>query len=247
MTMPELQRREVAGLEEVRFQLEVDGEDVPALFYLGDGDGPRPLVIIQHPATSSKDDYFVADVARMWARNGWVVGGLDAPMHGERRAFDPMGMLREPGRFAAASGRFTNELRAVVDFLAGEFAVDLSRLGYVGYSMGSMLGIPAVAGDGRYKAAAFCLVGEGGLVGAASEPGSPVQQLGGVAVRIVGKLQDEFFPKAATEGLHAAMPGEKDLVWLPGGHFEIGQDVITAAGQWMERHIGHPRPGPRRA
>ncbi|MFN0095989.1 MAG: alpha/beta hydrolase [Dehalococcoidia bacterium] len=233
-----IQRREIAGLEELRFHLEVEGEAVPALFYRADhAEGPQPLVIVQHPATSSKEDYFVADVARMWAKEGWVVGGLDAPMHGERAAFDPMGMLREPGRFAAASARFANELSAIIDFLASELPLDLGRLGYVGYSMGSMLGLRAVASDGRFKAAAFCLIGEGGLVGAATDPASPVQQLGGVAVRIVAKMQDEFFPKHATESLHAALPGEKDLVWLPGGHFEIGQDVITAAHQWIKRKL----------
>ncbi len=233
-----IQRRESAGLEELRFRLPVGDDEVPALFYRSDAvEGPQPLVVIQHPATSSKDDYFVADVARLWARHGWIAGGLDAPAHGERAVHDPMGMLRDPARFAVAKAQFAAELTAVVDAIAAEFPVDFSRLGYVGYSMGSMLGINAVAVDGRFRAAAFCLVGEGGLVGNASDPDSPVQRLGTVAVRIVGKLSDEFFPKASTEALHAALPGEKDLFWLPGGHFDIGPDVIKAAEQWMTRHL----------
>jgi fermentation-respiration switch protein FrsA (DUF1100 family) len=103
--------------------------------------------------------------------------------------------------------------------------------------MGSMLGLPAVAIDGRFKAAVFCLVGEGGLAGAASGSTSYVAKLGRVAVRVVGKTHDELIPRESTEALYEALPGDKDIVWLPGGHFEIGPDVIKAAGEWLKEHL----------
>jgi predicted esterase len=96
-----------------------------------------------------------------------------------------------------------------------------------------MLGLPAVATDGRFKAAAFCLVGEGGLVGPASGEGSFVPGLANVAVRIVAKTDDELIPRERTEALYNALGGEKDIVWRPGGHFEIGPDVIAAASEWL--------------
>ncbi len=231
--MDDIQERMLDGVTELRFSLAVDGEHVPALFFVPDSDEPAPLVIIQHPATSSKDDYFVRDVALSWASRGWICGGLDAPFHGDRATHDPMRVLRDHDGLATLSARFAAEVSATIDAMAARYAVDLGRLGYVGYSMGSMLGIPAVAADGRFKAAAFCLVGEGGLLGVASDAGSPVAKLGGMAVRIVGKTQDEFFSKEATEALFTALPGEKDMHWLPGGHFEIGPDVINAAGEWL--------------
>ena len=99
--------------------------------------------------------------------------------------------------------------------------------------MGSMLGLPAVARDGRFKAAAFCLVGEGGLVGEAEGPDSDIARLKDVAVRVVGKLQDELIPREKTEALYKALPGTKDIRWLPGGHFEIGPDVVKLAEEWL--------------
>ena len=224
-------------LVELDLLMTVGDERVPGLFFLPPGEEQKPLVIIQHPATSSKDDYFVRDVARQWATRGWICGGLDAPLHGERETHDPMAVLRDRDRFAAISVQFGRELTSVIDAVAARFPVDLTRLGYVGYSMGSMLGLPAVATDGRFRAAAFCLVGEGGLLGAAGAEGSPVRKLGGVAVRIVAKTQDEFFPRAASQALYDALPGEKDLVWLPGGHFEIGPDVVQAAGDWLKARL----------
>ncbi len=225
-------------LREIRFSLRVGDEAVPGLLIMPrEGDDILPLVLIQHPATGSKDDYFVRDVALAWAKMGWACAGLDAPLHGERASHDPMSLLRDRERFGAVSRQFAAEVTAVIDALGERYRIDLSRLGYVGYSMGSMLGIPAVAADGRFRVAAFCLIGEGGLLGVAGDEDSPVLRLGRVAVRIVAKEQDEFFPRAASQALYEALPGERDIVWLPGGHFEIGPDVIQKAWEWVKPRI----------
>lgn len=228
----------MGDIVEIRFSVKLAGEAAPGLCFVPEGEASRPLVVIQHPGTSSKEDYFVRDVGMMWARSGWACMGLDAPGHGERAAHDPMGVLRNADRFAAATAQFAQELSEAVSAIQREYPIDPARLGYVGYSMGSMMGIPAVAGDGRYKAAAFCLAGEGGMVGVAADPASPVQQLGSVAVRIVGKLQDELFSRESTQGLFDALPcPDKDLVWLAGGHYEIGPDVIEAAREWLREKL----------
>lgn len=225
-------------VKEVQFSFEVAGEFVPGLMYLPvQAEEPMPLVFIQHPGTSSKDDYFVSDPAKMWARRGWACAGLDAPLHGDRRNHDPMALFRDRGRFPEVTGQFAAELSAAIDLLAAAYPIDLGRLGFVGYSLGSMLGVPAVSRDGRFKSAAFCLVGEGGMVGVAEGPGSHVPGLRDVAVRIVAKTHDELIPREATEALYNALPGTKDIVWLPGGHFEIGPDVIKASGDWLKAQL----------
>lgn len=226
------------GLALAHFSLEVEGERVPGFVYVPtEADGCLPLVLLQHPATSSKDDYFVAEPARLWANRGWIVGGIDAPFHGERDTYDPLRLLQDRGLLAAAAQRYVRELAAVAAALAERYPVDLQRLGFVGYSLGSMFGIPAVAAHGGFRAAAFCLVGEGGLVGPAHGPESVLPGLRNTAVRIVAKMRDELIPREATQRLYDALPGEKDIVWLPGGHFEIGPDVIAAAEQWLVRWL----------
>jgi len=228
----------MGDIREVRFSFELNGETVPGLFYLpNEWAEPVPLVLIQHPGMGSKDDYFVAEIARQWARRGWACGGLDAPLHGERAGHDPMSLFRKPERFASLRAQFAAEVTAAIDLLAAAYPVNMARLGFAGYSMGSMLGIPAVARDGRFKAAAFCLVGEGGLAGPVEGVDADVPKLGAVAVRVIGKLQDQLIPRAATEALYNALPGEKDIAWFPGGHFEIGPDVIGAAGEWLKAKL----------
>lgn len=236
----ELARRErlYGELREVRFSFDLDGERVPGLMFLPpEPEAPLPLVFIQHPATASKDDYFVEEPAKMWARRGWACAGLDAPLHGDRQTHDPMAIFRDRGRIAAVASQFARELGAAVDLLAANYPIDLTRLGFVGYSLGSILGLPAVAADGRFKAAAFCLVGDTALAGGASSRGETVPLLPGVAVRLVGKTADELIPRESTEALFEMLAGEKDLIWLAGGHFEIGPDVIKAAGEWLKAHL----------
>lgn len=225
-------------VKEVRFRVDGPHEEVPGVVYLPrDAEAPLPFVLIQHPGMGSKDDYFVGEVARQWARRGWVCGGIDAPLHGEREDHDPMALFRDRDRYPEIAAQFAEEVTAVIDALAEELPLDRGRLGYIGYSLGSMLGVPAVARDGRFRVASFCLVGEGGLVGPATGETSVVAGLDGVAVRIVGKTGDEVVPRSATEALYAAIPGPKDIVWLPGGHFEIGPDVIKAAVDWVKERI----------
>lgn len=232
-------REELIGdLREIHFTLDVNGEGVPGILVLPTNPaGPLPLVFLQHPGMGSCDDYFVRDVALDWARRGWACAGLDAPLHGERQDHDPMRLFRDRDRFPVVRAQFAAELSAAVDAIAAEYPVDTGRLGFVGYSLGSMIGLPAVARDGRFKVAVFCLVGEGGLVGAVAGADADVPLLAGVAVKVVGKLQDELISRAATEALYNAIPGPKEIAWLPGGHFEIGPDVVRAAKDWLKERL----------
>lgn len=231
-------REQVMGdVRGARLSFEYAGERVPmAAFLPVEHDEAMPLVFIQHPLTSSKDDYFVREPSIMWARHGWLCVGIDAPCHGDRATGGPIELMQDPAAYAAAAERFAGELGAAVTLLAEQYSADLTRLGFVGYSFGSAIGLPAVARDGRFKAAAFCLIGEGGTGGRESLAVSAAS-LGGVAVRVVGKLDDEFISRESTEALYQALPGKRDLAWLPGGHFEIGPDVVQAAGDWLKREL----------
>ena len=229
---------QMGELREVQFWFHEGDQHVPGLLYLPVNHEERmPFVLIQHPGMGRKEDYFVAEIARAWARRGWICGGLDAPLHGERAGADPMALFRNPERYPEIRAQFAAEVTTMLDLLIEAFPIDTDRIGFVGYSMGSMLGIPAVARDGRFKAAAFCLVGEGGLAGSAEGPESDIARLEKTAVRVVGKLQDQLIPREKTEALYQSLPGEKDIRWLPGTHFEIGPDVIKLAEEWMVSHL----------
>ena len=48
------------------------------------GDGPFPLVLLQHGALGSKDEPYIDAIAGRWVRAGVAVLCIDFPLHGER-------------------------------------------------------------------------------------------------------------------------------------------------------------------
>ena len=229
--------RDVSGVREVRITIDMGEEQVPLLVYLPEKAAGAPLVFIQHPATSSKDDAFVQGTAAQWARDeGWTCAGIDAPNHGERLG-DPMSLFSDSDAFPAIRAQFAAEIAAAIDVIAETEDVDTGRVGYASYSMGSMLGIHAVAADPRFKAAAFFAVGAGQLAGPVAGNESAVPGLTDVATLIVGKSSDELVPRAATEELYEAIGGTKELKYLPGGHFEMGPDIVLTAVEWLRERF----------
>lgn len=217
-----------------RFSFRVRDEDVPALFYSPRTlDEPVPLVIIQHPAAGSKDDYEVAEAARLWAARGWICGGFDLPLHGDRVPCDPLAVLREPARLAAVRDRYRDEFSTVVDDLTRWLPVDTARLGFVGYALGAELGREALAADGRFRAAVLCLAGDD----ASPAGANPAPRLHDIAVRVIGKTEDTLVPRAATQRLYDGLAGTRDLIWLPGGHFDLGPGLAEAALDWLKSRL----------
>src|SRR5512139_1692463 len=105
----------MGDLREVQFWFSQNEEQVPGLLYLpADQTEPMPLVLIQHPGMGSKEDYFVAEVARSWARRGWICAGLDAPLHGDRASADPMSLFREPARYPEIRAQFAAEVSTML-------------------------------------------------------------------------------------------------------------------------------------
>ena len=235
----EASEEERGGLVEVRFTLAVSAESVPGRLWLpGGASAPVPLVLIQHPGMSSKDDAIVAEPARAWAStHGWACLVLDAPGHGERASANPLSALRDPEAAGALARQFAASVSAIIDEIAARYPLATTGLGYYGYSLGAMLGVAAVAGDGRFRAAVFAAVGTGPLSGPAEGAGSHLAALGDVPVRVIAKAPDELISGEATEALFAGLPGEKDLVTLPGGHFAVGPDVASAAEEWLAAHL----------
>ncbi|HCU99880.1 MAG: hypothetical protein CL897_06620 [Dehalococcoidia bacterium] len=227
----EATEKQRGNLREILFRL----DKIPGLLWLPDSKEDRvPLVLIQHPGMSRKEDAIVSGPAQEWAtHHGWACLGLDAPGHGERAVADPFEAMRDPEQAAAMAAQFAKEVVTTVDLLAERYPIDRERLGYYGYSLGAMLGIPAVSGEHHFRAAVFAAAGTGLLSGPAKGEGSHLAGLRDVAVRIIAKERDEVISLTSTMELYEGLGPEKDLLTLPGGHFAIGNDVAEAAVEWL--------------
>src|SRR3990172_10167351 len=64
---------------------------VPATVYLPRvGEGPFPALLLQHGASSSKDEFYIQQPSRRWCDAGYVCMAIDAPGHGERALEGPV-------------------------------------------------------------------------------------------------------------------------------------------------------------
>jgi dienelactone hydrolase len=255
-----LARREVGdvAIEHLRYT-GANGARVPAYLFT-----PRaraalgPAVILQHGANTSKDDYYIQAPARRWAKDGWTVLAIDLAEHGERAAGEPTDVMtrrRLVGKPAfVAQG--VGDLQRAVDLLATVPGVAPSRVGFVGFSLGGMLGTVFCAQEPRITATAIVIAGSFALMRywergatdeerrrrrAAADATDPAFFAGRIAPRpflMVNTTDDPIFPRAAVETLFDAAGTPKELRWHAGTHHQWGGGVYKDVRAFLAGALG---------
>ena len=201
---------------------------------------PRPALLIQHGLNSGKDDTRLGWLRAAWALHGFACMTVDAPLHGERadNPVDVLAMLARPYSGLHFVQQTVIDLRRAVDYLAARDDIDAGRLGYVGFSMSTFLGVQFVAVEPRVRAACFAMGGAGlfhflvsRMPEAAREDQELVAQLVDplhYAPRIAPRpvlqangTRDELVPAGLGHMLHAALREPKRMIWYPGGHGDV--------------------------
>jgi dienelactone hydrolase len=130
----------------------------------------------------------------------------------------------------------------VVD--AAERRFGRSPIGYLGLSMGAVLGVHLVAAEPRIAAAVFAAgaSGESARDGTATGPAvgwlsganpeEAASRLGGRPVLMVQADEDEVFSREAAFALYGAFRGRKEISFFPGTH-----SVWRHPGQWNRRML----------
>jgi len=235
-----------------------NGARVPAVLLApARRDREGPGIILQHGANTSKDDYYIQAPGRRWAKQGWTVLAIDLAEHGERAETTPTDpqvrrrLITQPAFVNQSLG----DLTAAVDLLRGIEGVDAARLGYVGFSMGGMLGTIFTAVEPRMRAAAIVIAGsfaasrywergaddeERARRRAAAEATDPVFFAGRIAPRpflMVNTLDDPIFPRPAVETLFEAAGQPKELVWHPGTHHSWGAGLYKSVLTFLQQTL----------
>ncbi len=225
------------------------GDRVPGRLLLPPtGDGPFPLVLLQHGNQGSKDAPYMLAVAAPWVRNGVAVASIDFPLHGERANAKLMKLLGEAlggeGKPTPAGEAVLREFvrQAVIDLQRALDAaeelprVDARRVAYAGLSLGSIVGATFCAIDPRPCAAALVL-GGGGFGPPEVDPAHHVGRFAPRPILFINASRDERVPRAAAEALYAAAGEPKEMLWFDSAHDDLPGRALKAIWLFLQSQL----------
>lgn len=232
-----------------RFEYTSRGDRVPGRLLLPPaGDGPFPLVLLQHGAGGSKEAPYLDAAAGPWARAGAAVASIDFPLHGERASAKlTQELLR--GLAGAAPGSPGDRLRAglarqavsdlqrALDALTAHPQIDGDRVVYAGFSLGAILGALFCGADPRPRAAALAL-GGGGIGPAALDPVHHIARFAPRPLLFVNATRDQVVPRQAAEALHEAAGEPKEIVWFDTDHAGLRGVALKAMWRFLRPPLG---------
>ena len=243
-------------IERVQFSSTHD-QRVPAVLYRPAPNGTLPaVVLVGHGAGASKDDPLMRRLFQHWAEEGFACVCIDAPFHGERaeRLVDPTSILMRPFSGLHFGVQAAVDMMRAADWIESRPDLDAGRLGFVGFSMGTILGVQFVALDQRVRAAVFALGGAGllhyfagmapaerradyDLVAEALDPLHFAPLIAPRPVLMVNGRKDEVIPAALGHVLFNALQEPRQIVWYDGGHGDVPHEHIHEMRAFFLQHL----------
>ena len=243
-----------AGVRQRRFDVVRGSRRIPGLVWTpaeegpeeeAAEEGPRPLVLLGHGGSGTKrQDYLVAMARRLVQRHGFAAAAIDGPVHGDRRAGPPAPpplVLAEFAQLWANDGdTMTDEMvadwRTTIDALQSLPDIGNGPVGWWGVSMGTIVGLPVVAADTRFRAAVLGLMGLTGPTQARIARDAPRVRC---PVLFLVQWDDALFPHDVAIALWEALgTREKQLSARPGDHGDLPADAFEESARFLARHLG---------
>ncbi len=232
-------------VSERRFELRRAGEAIPGILWAPAALArPAPLVLLGHGGGGHKRNDRMLELGVRLARDrGFAAAAIDGPVHGDRGALattdDPAyrAIWQRPDNVPG----MVADWQATLDALSALERIDGDRTGYWGLSMGTMFGLPFVAGEPRIRAA---VLGKAGLTGSSVDRSNIAPHLRAAAPKVACptyfhvQWDDERFDRYSSLFLFDMIgTPEKELHVFPGEHAAMTPQALEGSIAFLARHL----------
>jgi dienelactone hydrolase len=241
------------GLNAQRFEIVSRGDFVPGILYLPDPapQTPLPLLLLQH-GTAEGMDSRTLEFAASWVKQGLAVATIDLPLHGERsspklseRLISGWGQIANNSVIDSETGvlveefarQTTSDLIRTLDGLVELPAIDGDRVGFMGSSLGAIVGSYLLAHDPRPRAAVLALT-RGGQGPRDLDPATYLAKVSGPSIMIVTTNEGEKGSAAAPDALFEAASEPKELLRLASNSQSLPDDALTEVWRFLSKELG---------
>lgn len=218
------------------------GPAVPAILLTPAARGCAAALLL-HGYGASKEQ-MVDSIGTALLREGVASLAIDLPLHGERPERLDESTARSALKIISRWKEGVAECAAAFRFLAARPEVDPSKLGVVGYSMGSFLGVLTAAADKSARAVVLAAGGDlpphipfHGLIRRVVDPVKAVRKLDGRPLLMIHGRRDRTVKPEQAERLFAAAGEPKEIRWYDCGHW-LPEGAIDDAAHWLARQLG---------
>jgi dienelactone hydrolase len=227
-------------------------------------DGKRhAAVILVHGLGGNKDQ--LAMLAVMLAQKGYVALCIDAAGHGDRPKYIATNdNALAVGPFRSMIAQTVQDLRCAVDVLAVRKDIDTGRIGYVGASLGGIIGSRCIADEPRVACATILAAGGnlGQLLATSQIEGAkksragkkidpvaiqkelndvdPAKHIGRAKARPMLYLhgdKDDVVPVVNNDALFKATKQPKERILMPGGHVPNPFELISKTVAFFDKNL----------
>jgi cephalosporin-C deacetylase-like acetyl esterase len=246
-----------------RYRVEYDSahdQRVTAILSIPNAQAAKhPAIVLLAGSGGHKDTDYVRLASDMFCTMGYVTISIDAQYHGERSKKDRTGDIHLLGDVTNRDAwvQTVIDLRRAVDFLISRPEVDATKIGYLGFSQGGMIGATFIGVEPRIHAACLAVAGGGfpawskvakiwkaeqaATLDTSAEICDPINFIGRFSPRpllFINAKRDELIPASASEALHKAAKEPKEIAWFNSGHVIPPTALLINGKQFFTKHLG---------
>lgn len=197
-----------------------------------------------HGGSGHKGNERMLMLGRLFASDyGWCAAAIDGPVHGARGPVEDANhpAYRSMWQRPDVVQSMIDDWRTTLDALSQLDAIDSSRVGYWGVSMGTMFGLPYVASEPRIRAA---VLGKAGMNGPSVVRSGIDKHFDLFAPKVlvpvlfVMQWDDERFERSGQLALFDRLGApDKRLHAYPGLHIDNGPEAFEVQAAFLKRYV----------